>query len=276
MKAGVGVLVSIAVDSTYEVMNGLSGMQRNVILRLCCLPQIGNDEVRTLIGTCQQHYVWKKHPFFLSARPQNLSMVMISNPNGGDYDITHAEKSRLNVVFTRFNTFASVFLNRTVSKGCYRWTVCMESGDNSLLFGSCPSDRVHKFYSNMIGLERRNSPHGYGAGTGGSCSFQFVNASLVRLRGWAVTDHCVPDVEKKIPTTSEKSVALEVDVSKRTLSLFVAGKKVPYDFSEVNCPLHLGMSGYHTPSFTSVSFARLVAPTLSWVVCTHHPCLPKS
>jgi hypothetical protein len=72
----------------FNVNNGMTGMQRDIVLRLCCLLWEKSAEIRAvcisvhvmnalhfkkIIGMCGKHFGWKRHSYFLHGRPGLVS-----------------------------------------------------------------------------------------------------------------------------------------------------------------------------------------------------------
>lgn len=111
----------IIVSTNYEIVNGLSGMQRDVILRLCV--QLWNklDVIKAIFGVCGTYQVWKKHSYFSKRIPINLPIVFGSNP---DTSITYsASKIKFSQVYR------SAYLDQDLSSvGIYLLEVVVTPG----------------------------------------------------------------------------------------------------------------------------------------------------
>ncbi|GHT90691.1 hypothetical protein FACS1894122_01610 [Alphaproteobacteria bacterium] len=57
-----------AMESNHEIVNGLSGMQRDIVLRLCDLLWNQPGAIKNIIGMCDEHYPWKGHSYFVKLR----------------------------------------------------------------------------------------------------------------------------------------------------------------------------------------------------------------
>lgn len=68
------------VNVYFEVVNGLSGMMRDVVIRICKvitrrpkMDRITKDRsIRAVIGMCQEHHTWKIHSSFTRGRIDNM------------------------------------------------------------------------------------------------------------------------------------------------------------------------------------------------------------
>lgn len=78
----------IIVDDEFEVSNGLSGLQRDIVLRLCNL-YFEKDEIRKVIGMCGEHCEWKKHKSFRNSRLIRV-LLPIALKSGASYDSANA------------------------------------------------------------------------------------------------------------------------------------------------------------------------------------------
>lgn len=55
---------TISVEVLFEVPNGFTGMQRDVILRVCRLMWGKEKEIRAVFGMSETHHHWRKNDFF--------------------------------------------------------------------------------------------------------------------------------------------------------------------------------------------------------------------
>ncbi|GHU11989.1 hypothetical protein FACS189449_04670 [Alphaproteobacteria bacterium] len=80
LVASVALLAAIDFTSAmdklepYDISNGLTGMKRDIILKLGKIVGYDSEKVRILIAMCKQHYLWTKHAYFLKGR-QMLQLV---------------------------------------------------------------------------------------------------------------------------------------------------------------------------------------------------------
>lgn len=243
---------SSMVEDSYDIVNGISGFGRDVILRLFKLFWHKWKAVRAIIGMSQEHLPWIRHSFFIQTRPNKItaSLVMDSRLHGG---VSIASPSYL---YTSLD-WKTVFLSSIVTKGIVRWTVKPKyaaSGMSSFWLGIAPADRA--------------APCDCLGDLNGASSFNFfkypngVLGSIlcgVRCRGgYYTTIPCVPN---------NALVAVEVDCQAHTLSFFVNESRVPCSISGVRLPVQIGLSGGWEQSFSSVCFCRLHASTPSSVLC---------
>lgn len=59
---------SLPFHTSYNVPNGLCGIGRNVILRLCFIAGTDGRKVKALLGMCVDHFLWKNHNYFTRGR----------------------------------------------------------------------------------------------------------------------------------------------------------------------------------------------------------------
>lgn len=59
-----------------EVVNGLLGLLRNILLRLCSI--MGNDvgKIRMIIGLCEENLTWRFHSYFIEKRIRNMILLL--------------------------------------------------------------------------------------------------------------------------------------------------------------------------------------------------------
>lgn len=262
----------LIVDFSYEIVNGLSGMQRDIVLRLCCLCWFEDDKIRSIFGMCGKYYQWKRHRFFVNNRP--LEIVDLFHENSKEQYILGMTISGIQCRFTPYS-LATIFLNTTITQGVFRWTV--KPGYNPHLrksdfyLGAAPADLLRR--CECMGLGTLN----------GSASFFFwrrLNHLENTLRSllWGIRwgphgYEASHQLETPVPDNS--LVSIEADSAARTLCFFVNGQKVPRAVSDMCFPLHFGMSGSCNVFFISLSFRRLPSVTPSPVVCKFYPCLPR-
>ncbi|GHT97694.1 hypothetical protein FACS1894126_2230 [Alphaproteobacteria bacterium] len=75
----VSMLLSLeAMEKNYEIINGFSGMQRDIILKLCYW--FGQDpaKVKGIIGMCGEHILWIKHNYFVKSRVKAVTQDTVS------------------------------------------------------------------------------------------------------------------------------------------------------------------------------------------------------
>lgn len=240
-------------------------MKRNIIIQLCGLLWCDLIKVRTIFGICGQYQKWKRHSSFLNKRPTNLTTFLCQNPSGG-YTLTPKSAG----IQCMFFDDRSVFLDRSLSEGIFRWTIQIHFGvvtEMTFFLGCAPSAVLSCFNERCIG----------GSTVLGSCSlvvyrgYDGGGSRLSSVDDWDNND--IPTSEGQV--TDNSVVAIEADTISRTLTFFVDRKKMAYGISNTAVPLHMGMSRWRgQPGFTSLSFRRVPAPTPSLVVCKLYNCRP--
>lgn len=255
------------IEKYFGVKNGLSGMQRDVILRLCYLMWHNPGEIRAIFGMNQKHFIWKRHSFFLKGRPWKVPVSFRSNSQEF-YTLTYTPAGHV----CTFGTFRerTLFLNVLIRDGIFRWTVKIKyeikKGKYGQLYlgGASPSDLSYHD-KNVLSSNK-------------SCALvMFRNknvgrlyANLVGVRTRTIFDEVVCD---GIHVPDESFVSVEIHTQTRRMSFFVDEKKVPYGISHIPIPLYLGVSAcLHPCAFTSVSFFRLPSPSSFTAACTFYPC----
>lgn len=253
-------------------------MQKRLLLRLCSLFWNKSDCVRELIGSCEEHYLIKKNIVFLNYRP--LAIHASLSPHFSDQcNITHTAFGEQCCVPDYISW--TVFLNREIIVGIYRWTVYIDQydiqNDSHLGIGIAPANtRIMDLcsYEKLGGVKGTCS---FCFGRGGSflhgVKGEFRNPPLpFLLRGVPMQGTQINLFPKEETTIPERSfVSAEVVTCEGTLSFFVGEKKVPRAISCISVPLFFGMSAYRTClSLTSVSFRRLPCPTPTSTPCTYY------
>lgn len=164
--------------------------------------------------------------------------------------------------------YRTVFLEKNISEGCYRWSVKIgyaNKGEYSeICMGTTPSDSV----SALTALPLRQN---------GACSLLCCcrrDGSTQSLLQGVSNAGGVSAEETNVPVPTGSNVAMEVDISSRSLAFFVNGVKVPLTIGGVHAPLHLGICGWRNVRFHSLSFHRLATPTFSPVRCRVFCCRP--
>ncbi|GHU11099.1 hypothetical protein FACS189449_01880 [Alphaproteobacteria bacterium] len=77
VMCGVVLSPSLKAMGDYNVVNGLSGMNRDIILRGCHLISVrngsaGNVKLRNIMGMSAEHLSWKNHRYFAKSRESSL------------------------------------------------------------------------------------------------------------------------------------------------------------------------------------------------------------
>lgn len=63
----------------YDIQNGLGGHLQSIILRLCDLAGDRIQNIRLLIGLCQEHFLLKNHSLFIKIRVRNFFLFVPSS-----------------------------------------------------------------------------------------------------------------------------------------------------------------------------------------------------
>lgn len=256
------VLETTSIESMYHVTNGLSGMKRDIIFRLCTLMWNDIENIRMIVGLCNEHFIWKKHLFFLRNRPKKVAMLIEHNPFG-KYTLS-GTPPKLRILFT--GLLGTFFLKSVITMGIFNWVVRINyegKKDCKFHIGAAPPDCRSFCY---------NPPR-----PNGTCSFCFWISSYYQE---GKSELCgvkkcteIPSNETAVPDSS--LVEIEADCGEKTLSFFVNHRKIPRVISSVRNPLRFGMSGFEEGHITCVSFLRYTAPTRSSVRCKYHGLIDK-
>lgn len=248
------------VEGTFQVVNGLSGMLRDVLIRLCHVMEKQNGvglkekdlKIRVIIGLCQEHAMWKTHHYFVNTRIQyvNPPAAFIPNPQGG-CTLLHTRSGGQCTVDGAFD-FRVVFLDKRIDEGIYKWTV-------QVRFSSEVSSSLGLVAAPPESLEEWN---GLIDTITDVYSFIFNCYSAVFLLTTGSNDIDLPGVV----VVDRAFVAIEFDIARHVLFYFVNGEKIPYAFANVNAPVHFGIFGNPGTSVTSMSLRRLPSVTPSTVV----------
>lgn len=269
----------IKVESVFEVTNGLSGMNRDVILHLCILLGQRLKTVRSIFGISQEYLEWKKHHYFVSFRKESHAVslyVRSLKPSRGCTIQETRAGPRCSITGSHLR---AVFVNRTVKEGVYRWMVQIsyekkKDKTSSFSIGVNPSNSIEQCSEDFLGAESGFACFHFCKFENGklkSCLYG-VRESILDYSSYAPLLIGVRkggfDYGTVVPDGS--FVSIEADCKEHMVAFFVGNKKVPHAFTGVCSPLHFGMSGRTEGteiSFTSISFRRLPSATPSSVVC---------
>lgn len=267
----------LKVDVAFEVLNGLCGMKRNVIVRLCGVVWSDDKKVKGIIGICGEHLTWRQHLYFIKSRPFDIPVSICPNPTEG-CAFSYWPRGILRCEFIDTNSFKTVFNKATLANGVFQWTIQITYTDSrytnpmSSCFrvGATPSDRVDQFY------RIKDSPSRYGY-----AAFFFKKiiddnryySGLLGVRG-------ARDILLPLKVLDHSYVSIEADCAMHALSFFhgrslAALKKVPCVVSGIRVPFRLLVaidSSSCRSSFESVFFRRLPSTTPSEVVSTVYEC----
>lgn len=252
----------ILVDEEYEIENGVSGMQRDIILRLCCLFP---DKVKLIIGMSKEHYQWKDHSHFLKGRPSNG--IFRSSPRSETMNKSRTSEG----VRFEFSKNQAIFLDLLIVKGIWKWKVKIkyQLGNSSFYFCVVPADYLFTVDSSSF------------VNGNGTCSLYFgvdskgeLFSMLFGLDGYRSV------LAKDILVPNNAVLAAEVDADARTISFFVNKKRARRVITDLHIPLYLGVvgnrnaTGSERSAFTSLSVCRLKTATPSSLPYEYIKCNP--
>lgn len=275
----------------YDIVNGFTGMQRDLILRLCFLFMLRCKPVcvRLIIGMCVECLEWRKKDFFRNSRTFRI-IPDLCTCSSNCYIPEYTSKNQEHCEFSNLQK-RSIFVKTIINQGIFRLTIKMnlmnEYSDYSLpvfsneyqssfFLGTRPSDLqiplVHDWKSNSGSCAFRIDRHGYREnGNFWSRWLTRHTTSLLGVEGEAIDGvvHVSDKIDGRYPLT------LEVDADCQNVYLLDGGRKIPHAFARVHTPLLLGLSGLKCESFVIMSFVRVPAITPCPVVCRFHQCKQK-
>lgn len=264
----------------FAVLNGLSGMKRDLFLSLCRVIErrIGmnwkmkDNSIRALVGMCQLHAGWKDHLYFFEGRMQFTYIPFSFRPNpDGQYLFTLTPRG----IHCKFpmdflcSAFHTVFLWTPVTEGVFRWSIRIHYpwSSSALFIGTAPPMLLNQRNAHVLGVP---GDHSLGLGLS-SCGMDLrgVEADDIQCGdGWCEPNTTVP--VRDVEVADNSLVAVELDADAHTVSFLVNGKKVPHVVTNVFSPLNCGVTGYQQASFTSISFRRLPFATPSPLHCQYY------
>lgn len=207
----------IAVDSAFEIPNGLSGMCRNVVLRLLCvIGPDGEENIRTVVGMSLDHFGWKSHKYFLSIRKGYIPTHFISR-YVEKFEFVHTPKG---LRCDMGNHAGYLFQNTplTQNEGILIW---------SFQFGyaKSASTAVVKFGVNFT--------EGQYFGDNGCCFHAYYKRPSFELELHGIKGKLYVVDSKEANICENSILTLEADTHTSTLCLLVDRKRVPYGFTEI-------------------------------------------
>lgn len=276
----------------FEVLNGLLGMKRDIILNLCHLTEmrigissvVKDTIIKAVFGIGQECLLWKNHSFFKNNRIRFIHPPSTPELNSFRYiEAEHTPGGELCIFEQR--PFCTAFMDKDITEGIFDWTIKIRYEEGMHTFfclGVAPMAVSEKCENCTLRCL-------YGA-----CGFYFwrgADGSLASHLCGVCNGADISYTETPVPDGA--MVIAEVDADAHTLSFFVNGQRVPRSISKIPTPLHLGVSGWRRlhgphahacprdalPSVLSVSFARLAFPRPPHVAVTPHPprpCPPPS
>lgn len=262
----------IMVPEMYGVVNGFSGLLRDIILQIAHLLWFNTKALRAMFGMCQNHYLWGVHKFFLK-QPINLNANLLVSakkdkrfPEDRIYCTFPSHSADLLVTLQDDTVYADACLKKDI----YRWDIQIKYAKKAesifwigAVYETDPkdSDEHHRccLWRTLANDEMETDKWSFRFGRSATGAGKLLP---LELRGAEPALLAPPIV---VPDKSR--VGLEFNGSKKTLSLFVGNVKVPYVISVRLLPVFLGVAGRGGSVCTSLSFRRLPAATPSSVVC---------
>lgn len=248
---------------TYSTSNGLTGMMRDVIIRLCDLMGADERKICAIIGMSEEHFIWRKHLHFVKCR-KTVNYPFL--PKAKDY--FKLTGNHCSFTSTDWHT---VFLDKSITKGIWRWNVNIKYGTiqtySYFYLGMARFDFLPVYENMRLGDYAGSACLTFGKN--GSGFETWIQCKSMNSSGVGSYTH-------DLPVLDNSNVAAETDIDSHTLCFFAEGKKVQYVISFVNIPvspsspLYFGISGSQMPSFTSVSLCRLQSSTPSSVPCEYY------
>lgn len=238
-------------DGKYEILNGLIGVQKFSIMRLCGVLWLRSDSIRQILGCCKEFFDLKIHRVFLNSRPHTIPDVFRSIPDPG-CTLTPTPKGLKCVVTTKFNQ--TLFFDKLINEGVYRWTVQIMYGTNGYNFYFGAANRMDMLSYECICF-------------GGACFCFWQNSERIEPRSMlkGVEGYSLGRGTEygAIVVPSGGTVAMEADTEARTVCFFVNDRKIRYGISDVIVPFYMGLTqcGGHDQHFVSLSFRRLPSAT---------------
>lgn len=230
-----------------EVVNGLLGVGRNVILKLFFLFWFMEDGIKQIFGMCGEFYPWKKHLFFLKGRPEKIPAVFCVNKFGAkSFTLTHessCERCRFADCFER-----KIFLDYVVSDGVFQWTLKIDytkTWASRFRIGTTSDDSDKAFH------EKATCP-----------CFMFWKESKTKYRS-RLLFHLNKELwNENTPIVPDGSlVTMEVNATTMRVRFFIDDRRrisVPPEVV-ISGPQYLWISGTQFAAITSVYFFRLSA-----------------
>lgn len=266
--------------SDYEIVNGMTDMQRDVILKLCRLLWIKVKEIRLIIGMCANHYHWRNHSFFKRSRPFNVPFNLRPNPAGGCFVSRVGTHTECKFMQYEYGDWRTIFSNQSICQGVFQWNVQVKyrkKGSDSLQLTVVPPEAVGldekelSLTKGACGLTFGNYRGSYRSFGRSSCGTE--GEKWARLLGVEI------DNVGNTVVQNNSSITLEIDTDTRTLSFFVDGVRTMFGISGVSVPCYLAMSALGCDpgevSLTTLYLRRLPAPTPFLPGTEIHPYKPS-
>lgn len=241
---------SILVDFCYEIVNGMCGMQRNVVLRLVDLMQNKRSKIQAVIGMSQEHFILKTHRHFIRSRLKvhcfGISHSFRRNPKRGFSSISILG-GKIQCSFT--GERRTVFQNTLITHGIYQWKIKMDYADGNkkqkiFCIGVSKSDHIDRCHGELLGEVPETHAFQF-RWSKGECTYG-------SFRGGKRTSE-IYSLDRNL-TLNGTVIIIEVDAGKFIIRCFVGGEKI-YDYFR-DLPIYLGASALAGMSFTALYFRR--------------------
>lgn len=234
------------VECDYDVVNGFSGMQRDIVLRLCAIVWENVGKIKAIIAMSQTHFMWKNHSFFVNGRPNNLLVNFVDN-DAFPKNIVTIEKNRC--YWSELGWYQCI-LNKEIKKGIYK-TIVEFQGDD---FRACHAGIISKSHLDQSG------PLHWNVGT--CCigpNFSYFGSS-----------YCVS--ESLFPAQEQALVGVEVNMDIHTVYFFANSKQIAHCVRKVPSSVYFMFDNKKRDVLlTVVSFQKLVVSSVDRTVnCKEH------
>lgn len=230
-------------EMNYDVENGMSGMQRDIIVELCNMMWRKPHLIRMIVGMCREHLEWKKHWFFLHKKIyENLTLAFLPNSALGENvaivgnEIKKSDSESYNFI-----------LDTVLDHGLFKIVLNYEC---DVTFTSCfccglvhKSSISHRFHSRP-------------SGKSGYC--------VVFFNGIECGDKSVHFARLYEPTENH-TLALELNTEKTgkggIMHIYVDDKQIPCAITEIPSSVHFYFNMEFENRAEVVSFQQLSTPT---------------
>lgn len=257
-------------------------MQEYVILKLCSLLWEKSDQIRVLIGMCNEHLKLKKHLYFVKSRPVYVPHSLKPDKTYG-CEITGTSCS---FCLSDWQP-RTIFLDTTLNEGVWLWTVEVKwEGERSSGFwvGVAPSNLISECSKQWLGeFDGTYSLH---------TAFNSDWTLPLQLHGLKDLAQEEVDVIGKEELLQSKRyftypdpwvVKMEVNTGAGMLHFAINDRKLPGAISHIpfshSRPWYIGASGggfYSGACLTSLYLQRLPAATLHASSCAHYECRART
>lgn len=214
------------------MLNGLNGMQRDVLLRLFHLLWDKSEKIQAIIGMCEEHMDWRTHSYFLKHRPRKIPASFCSTGGyafRGGYSVTDTKNPRILRCSFTSEEWRTVFLDPVIdSESSFRWKVKIKyekDANGSGIIGALrliDRDLLNFFF---IGNDKE------------SWGFFFSHGRSPMLMGV----HGIVCTSRN-PVSDGSLVTIDAGGKYHALFFTVNGKKVPHAVTRVRYPIRFGVS----------------------------------